>query len=360
MKKHMKIGSIIAKTAARLTLSRALACVAVLGCAATLACTKKSGDAGAAASGTGGLKVGLVLDKGGKDDKSFNTAAFVGANRAVKELGVELKDIEIPDDAAFEPALRTLAERGFPLIIGIGFSQKDAIEKVSKQFPKTHFAIVDAPVEGENVRSLMFNEHEGSFLVGYLAGLVTKTGVIGFVGGMDIALIRRFQLGFEAGVKEAKKDARILVNYVGITSDAWANPNRGKELALSQIGRKADVIFAAAGATNLGVFDAIEEKKVFGIGVDSNQNWVKPGLILTSMLKRVDIAVFDVIQAEKEGRFEKGVKSFGLADKGIDYAVDEHNEKLVTPHREALEKVRADIIAGKIKVPDYYQLQKKK
>ncbi|MEQ1878140.1 MAG: BMP family ABC transporter substrate-binding protein [Bdellovibrionia bacterium] len=325
------------------------------------ACTKKGPEDGAkAAGGTAALKVGLVLDKGGKDDKSFNSAAFQGATQAVKELGIELKDIECPDDAAFEPALTTLAERGFPLIIAIGFSQKDAVQKVSKKFPNTHFALVDAVVDQPNVRSLTFKEHEGSFLVGYLAGLETKTGTTGFVGGMDVAMIRRFAMGYEAGVKEAKKDAKVLINYVGITSDAWANPNRGKELALSQYGRGADIIFSAAGATNMGVFDAAEEKKKFAIGVDSNQNWVKPGLILTSMLKRVDVAVFDTIKSEKDGKFAGGLKSFGLADKGIDYAVDANNEKLVALHKDKLEKVRDDIVSGKIKVPDYYEIQKVK
>jgi basic membrane protein A len=176
---------------------------------------------------------------------------------------------------------------------------------------------------------------------------------------MDIALIRRFQMGFEAGVKAANPEAKILVNYAGITSEAWANPNRGKELALSQYNRGVDVIFAAAGATNMGVFDAAEEKKRYAIGVDSNQNWVKPGLILTSMLKRVDVAVFDVIKSEKEKTFQKGTKYFGLADKGIDYAVDENNEKLVAPFKDRLEKVRQDVIAGKVKVPDYYESPKK-
>lgn len=317
-----------------------------------LACTKKDVPKNA------GLKVGLVLDRGGKDDKSFNSAAFKGAMRAVQELGIELKDIECPDDAAFEPALRTFAERGFPLVIAIGFSQKDAVKKVAPQFPKTHFALVDAVVDGPNVQSLMFQEHEGSFLVGYLAGLFTKTNELGFVGGMDIALIRRFQMGFEAGVKAANPKAKVKVNYVGVTSEAWANPGRGKELALSQFGQKVDVIFAAAGASNLGVFDAAEEKKLYAIGVDSNQNGVKPGRILTSMLKRVDVAVFDVIQQEIQGKFQNGSKYFGLKDQGIDVAVDSFNEKLVDPFKDNIQKIKQEIIEGKIKVPDYYEVQK--
>ncbi len=304
------------------------------------------------------LKIGLVLDRGGKDDKSFNTAAFQGASRAVKELGIELKDIECPDDAAFEPALRTFAERGFPLVIAIGFSQKDAVAKVAPQFPKTHFTLVDAVVDAPNVQSLMFQEHEGSYLVGYLAGLFTKTNQVGFIGGMDIALIRRFEMGYEAGVKAANDKAKVKTNYVGVTGEAWANPSRGKELALSQFGQKVDVIFAAAGASNLGIFDAAEEKKLYAIGVDSNQNGVKPGRILTSMLKRVDVAVFEAIQQESKNQFQVGTKSFGLKDSGIDLAIDSHNESLVAPFRAKIAKVKEDIIAGKIKIPDYYEVKK--
>jgi len=304
------------------------------------------------------FKVGLVLDRGGKDDKSFNTAAYTGATKAKQELDIQLKDVESPDDAAFEPAMRTFAEREFPLVIAIGFSQKDALEKVAPQFPKTKFTLVDAVVTGDNVQSLMFSEHEGSYLVGYLSGLATKTNVVGFIGGMDIALIRRFHMGFEAGVKAANPKAKILVNYVGITGEAWANPNRGKELARGQYGRKADIIYAAAGATNLGIFDAAEEKGLYAIGVDSNQNGVKPGHILTSMLKRVDVAVFEAIKDAKNGQWKAGTRYFGLADKGIDIAIDENNEKLIAPYKEKIEKVKQDIISGKIQVPDYYKLRK--
>lgn len=324
-------------------------------------CTKKT-DSGGSQQTTAGatFKVGLVLDKGGKDDKSFNSAAYLGASNAVKELGVELKDVETSDDNAFEPALRTLAEREMDLIIAVGFSQADALKKVAPQFPNSKFAIVDAVVEGPNVVSLMFAEHEGSYLVGYLAGLATKTNKVGFVGGMDIALIRRFQLGFEEGVKAANNKAQIVVNYAGITSDAWANPSRGKELALGQIAKGVDVIFHAAGATGMGVFDAVEEKGKLAIGVDSNQNWVKPGKVLSSMLKRVDVAVFDIIKKAKEGQFSSGTKSYGLNDKGIDYAIDEHNQKLIEPFQQKLEDIRTKIMSGQVKVSDYYEVRKTK
>lgn len=336
---------------------------AILAVFSLVACTRSENKPAADASKAGkpgsGVKVGLVLDKGGKDDKSFNTAAFRGATEAAQQLGIELKEVESPDDAAFEPALRTFAEREYPLVIAIGFSQIDAVKKVAPQFPKTHFAIVDGVVEAPNVASLMFAEHEGSYMVGYLAGLMTKSNKVGFIGGMDIALIRRFQMGYEAGVKAANPKAETVVNYVGVNSSAWANPTRGKELALAQYGRGVDVIFHAAGASGIGLFDAADEKKAYVIGCDSNQNGLKPGRVATSMLKRVDTAVFDMIKTQVEGKFKAGVQYFGLKDKGVDYAVDSNNEKLIEPYRAKLEEVRGKIIKGDIKVPDYYELNKK-
>lgn len=321
-------------------------------------CTKKSENS---ESQMKKFRVGLVLDKGGKDDKSFNAAAFAGATKAVQELGVELKEVESPDDGSFEPALRSFAEKGMDLVIGVGFAQKDALSHVAPQFPNTKFALIDAEVSGPNVANLLFLEHEGSYLVGYLAGLMTKTNVVGFVGGMDIPMIHRFEMGYEAGVKAVNPKAKVLVNFAGITSDAWANPSRGKELALSQIANKADIIFHAAGATGLGVFDAVEEKQKLAIGVDSNQNWVKPGRVLTSMLKRVDVAVYDTIDRTMKGQFASGTKSYGLADKGVDYAVDQYNEKLIDPKvRLKLEAVRDKIVKGEVKVPDYYVVRKTK
>jgi basic membrane protein A len=306
------------------------------------------------------IKVGLVLDKGGKDDKSFNSGAFRGATEASKVLGIDLKVVESPDDAAFEPALRTFAERGYPLVIAIGFAQVDAVKKVAPQFPNTHFAIIDGVVEAPNVATVMFAEHEGSYLVGYLAGLLSKTGKVGFIGGMDIALIRRFEMGYSAGVKAANPKAQIEVNYVGVNSAAWANPGRGKELALSQYSRGVDVIFHGAGASGLGVFDAAEEKQAYVIGVDSNQNGLKPGRVATSMLKRVDTAVLNIIKEQVDGRFTPGTRSFGLKDNGIDIAIDENNEKIIAPYKAQLAAVRAKIVRGEIKVPDFYVVGKAK
>jgi basic membrane protein A and related proteins len=304
------------------------------------------------------FKVGLVLDRGGKDDKSFNASAFKGASDAKEKLGIFLKFTEASDDNAYETLLRAFAQRDFDLIIGIGFGQKEAIKKIATQFPNKHFAIVDSEVDLPNVRSLLFEEHEGSYLIGAIAALTSQTGKIGFVGGMDIPLIRRFEMGYEAGAKKINPQISVTANYVGVTSEAWNNPPKGKELALNQYESGVDVIFVAAGATGLGAFDAAEEKKKFAIGCDSNQNWVKPGLILTSMLKRVDEAVYSTIEEAKAGKFAGGVKRFGLADKGIDYAVDEYNAKILTPEvRQRAEQLKADIIAGKIIVPDYYKLK---
>jgi basic membrane protein A and related proteins len=307
-------------------------------------------------SALGEFKVGLVLDRGGKDDKSFNSSAYEGAMRAKSKLGISLKYVEATDDNAFEPLLRAFAQRDFDLIIGIGFAQKEAISKVAAQFPKAHFAIVDAQVDAPNVRSLLFEEHEGAYLIGAIAAMSSKTGKIGFVGGMDIPLIRRFEMGYKAGAKQVNPQVTVLANFVGITSEAWNNPPKGKELAVSQYEQGADVIFAAAGASGLGVLDAAEEKKKFAIGCDSNQNWTKPGLILTSMLKRVDEAVYATIEEAKAGSFSGGAKHFGLADKGVDYSFDQYNAKVLAESvRQRADEIKAEIIAGKIVVPDYYK-----
>jgi basic membrane protein A len=302
------------------------------------------------------FKVGLVLDRGGKDDKSFNASAYEGAMKAKKEQGIFLKYVEASDDNAFEPLLRAFAQKDFDLIIGIGFAQKEAIKKIAAQFPEKHFAIVDADVDAPNVRSLLFEEHEGAYIIGAIAALTSKTGKVGFVGGMDVPLIRRFEMGYEAGAKKINPQVSVVANYCGVTSEAWNNPPKGKELAMVQYDSGVDVIFAAAGASGFGVFDAAEERKKLAIGCDSNQDWTKPGLILTSMLKRVDLAVFTTIAEAKAGNFAAGAKRFGLADKGVDYSIDQYNEKLLPDSvRQRADELKTEIIAGKIVVPDYYK-----
>lgn len=302
------------------------------------------------------VKIGLVLDKGGKDDKSFNTSAYEGAKKAEKELGIELKYVEATDSNSLETLHRNFAQKKYDLVIGIGFAQIDAVKKVAALFPQTHFAIVDGEVTAANVRSLLFEEHEGSFLVGAAAAMKSKTGVIGFIGGMDIPLIRRFQKGFEAGVKYINAKDTVINNYVGVTGEAWNNPAKAKEMALSQIGQKADVIFHAAGASGSGVFDAAADKKIYAIGVDSNQNWIKPGVVLTSMLKRVDVAIYETIKSVSQNKFQAGVIRYGLKDTGVDWALDSYNEKLWSAtEKTKMDEIKKSIISGKIKVPDYYK-----
>lgn len=306
------------------------------------------------------IKVGLVLDKGGKDDKSFNAAAYKGAMEAKEKLGVEIKTVEASDDAAIEPSLRSFAQRGYDLIIGIGFVQGSAVQKVAAEFPQKQFLLVDAKVALPNVRSILFKEHEGAFLVGMIAALTTKTNTIGFMGGMDIPLIRRFETGYRAGAQHANPKVEVVTNYVGSTSDAWRNPTKGKELAVSQFKKKTDILFAAAGASALGAFDAAEELKKFMIGCDSNQNWIKPGRVLTSMLKRVDLAVYDAIETKQKGTFQAGEFDWGVKEKAVDYALDEHNRALLTPEVEKkVNDARDKMVTGKLAVPDYYEILKK-
>jgi basic membrane protein A len=259
--------------------------------------------------------------------------------------------------------MRILAERGYDLIIGVGFAQAPIMQNVARDYPNLRFAIVDGVVDTPNVASLLFKEHEGSFLVGMIAGLMTKNNKIGFVGGMDIPLIHRFQTGYEEGARYANPQVQILDAYVGITDGAWNNPGKGKELAKAQIESGADVIFHAAGNSGLGVFDAAVEgskpqKKLYAIGVDSDQTWVKPGFILTSMMKRVDVAVYNAVKDAVEGRFTGGLHLFGLDNNGVGYAAGAHEQndanQLLIPDwvRQKVEEAKTKIIGGEIKVTD--------
>ena len=299
------------------------------------------------------IKVGIVFDIGGKDDRSFNTAANVGVTRAKKELPIVLRDAEPGDATSLEPAMRAFAQYGYNLIIGIGFAQAPLIEQVAKDYPNTHFAIVDGVCESPNVASLLFKEHEGSFLVGMIAASTSKTNTIGFVGGMDIPLIHKFFTGYSEGAKYTNPNIKVIPNYVGITDAAWNNPSKGRELSMAQIEQGADVIFQAAGNSGLGVFDAAEAANKFAIGVDSNQNYMKPGHILTSMIKRIDNAVYSMVKDEVDGKFKGGIHVYGLDNEGVGYAVDEYNKVLIPQAViEKVEQAKKDIIAGKIKVTD--------
>ena len=306
-----------------------------------------------AESGAHKTKVGIVFDIGGKDDRSFNAAANLGVVRAKQEMPITLRDVEPGDPTSIEPALRAFAQYGYNLITGVGFAQGPIIKDVAQDYPQLHFVLIDSVADLPNVASLLFKEHEGSFLVGMIAAYASKTGTIGFVGGMDIPLIHKFKTGYEEGARYVNPNIRVLQNYVGITDAAWNNPSKGRELANAQYEQGADVIFQAAGNSGLGVFDAAEAYNKFAIGVDANQNWVKPGRILTSMLKRIDNAVYSIVQDEVAGKFQGGVHIYGLDNDGVGYALDEHNKHLIPDAViEKVEQAKKDIIAGKIKVTD--------
>jgi len=306
------------------------------------------------------IKVGIVFDIGGKDDRSFNAAAWEGVQRAAKDLPLILRDIEPGTPNAIEPAMRAFAERHFDLIIGVGFAQAPIMELVAKDYPNIQFAIIDGVSNLPNVASLVFKEQEGSYLVGILAAKTSKTGTIGFLGGMDIGLIHRFAKGYEEGAKSVNPNIRVIANYVGVTDGAWNNPGKGKELSLAQIGKGADVIFTAAGNSGLGAFDAVEQQGKqngrathFVIGVDSNQNMVKPGFVLTSMVKRVDNAVYDIVKEVVNHNFSPGIHVFGLDKDGVGYAMDGFNKDLVSPEAiQEAETAKKKIIEGQIKVTD--------
>jgi len=296
---------------------------------------------------------GLLFDLGGKFDKSFNEASFNGAERFKTETGIEYVDFEISSDTQREQALRRFAEDGRNPIVMAGFSWATALEKVAEEFPDTNFAIIDMVVDKPNVRSVVYKEHEGSYLVGVMAAMASKSKKVGFVGGMDIPLIRKFGCGYVGGAKAAGA-TDVIQNMTGDTPAAWNDPTKGGEIAKSQIDQGADVVYAAAGGTGVGVLQAAADAGKLGIGVDSNQNGLHPGKILTSMVKRVDLAVYDAFMDAKNGEFTGGINDLGLKEDGVGYAMDENNKDLVTPEMlEAVEKAKADIIAGTVTVHDY-------
>ena len=291
----------------------------------------------------------IIYDLGGKFDKSFNQSAYDGIERWKKETGKTYLEFEVANETQREQAIRRMAERGASPIIGLSFSQSSAMTKVAKEFPKLQFAIVDDVIELPNVQSVVFKEHEGSFLVGMLAAMASKTGKVGFVGGMDIPLIRKFECGYDQGAKFANPKVETFGNMTGTTGAAWNDPGRGSELAKAQFAKGVDVVFAAAGGTGNGVYQAAKDSGKLAIGVDSNQNYVQPGTMLTSMVKRVDVAVYNVLKAHKPG-----VSNLGLKEDGVGYAMDEYNAKLVTADmKKKVDAAKADIVSGKLKVVDY-------
>ncbi|MTD99877.1 BMP family ABC transporter substrate-binding protein [Paracoccus sp. YIM 132242] len=292
----------------------------------------------------------LIFDLGGKFDKSFNEAAFTGAKRWAEETGGTYKELEMQSEAQREQALRRLAETGANPIVMTGFAFGDVLNQVAPDYPDTQFAIIDMVVEQPNVQSIVFTEEQGSYLAGIMAAQASKSGTVGFIGGMDIPLIHKFECGFAQGFKAAKADGKVLINYTGTTPAAWNDPVKGGELAKAQISQGADVIYAAAGGTGIGILQAAADGGILSIGVDSNQNHLHPGKVLTSMVKRVDNAVYD---AFKNG-VQPGVKVMDLKAEGVDVAIDDNNKPLITPEMQAaVDDARAKIASGEIAVHDY-------
>ena len=295
----------------------------------------------------------ILFDTGGRFDKSFGESAYRGAEKFKADFGKDYRHFEIHLGTQREQSLRRLAQRGGSPIVAVGFSWKDALKEVAPDYPDTYFTIIDAVVDEPNVRSVVFKEHEGSYLVGILAAMASKTKKLGFIGGMDIPLIRKFSCGYKGGALSAGAK-RIIINSVGVTTSSWLDPIKGGEIAQSQMARGVDVIYAAAGSSGLGALQAVAEAGKLGVGVDSNQNWLHPGNILTSMIKRVDLAVYNSFKDAKDGKFTPGVVSVGLKDQGLDYSLDEFNKGLISEEMlQAVEKAREDIISGQITVHDY-------
>ncbi|KGM50476.1 BMP family lipoprotein [Pseudooceanicola atlanticus] len=313
-----------------------------LGAAAGIALT-----AGAAAA-----EPAMIYDLGGKFDKSFNEAAFAGLTRFSEETGTEVREIELQSEAQREQALRRFADAGANPIVMTGFAFGNVLAEVAPDYPDTKFAIIDMVVDEPNVRSVVFNEHEGSYLVGMMAAMASETGTVGFIGGMDIPLIRKFACGYAQGVKAVNGDASVVANMTGTTPAAWNDPVKGSELTKAQISQGADVIYAAAGGTGVGVLQTAADEDILSIGVDSNQNYMHPGEVLTSMLKRVDNAVYDAMIAGAD--METGFNVMGVANGGIDYAMDEYNAELVSEEMQtAVDEAKAAIASGELSVHDY-------
>jgi basic membrane protein A len=306
-----------------------------------------------------GFQPAVIFDMGGKFDKSFNEAAYNGAERFKRETGIDYLEFEVNQEAQREQAMQRMARRGANVIVVLGFQNGTPLKKVAAENPNSKFTIIDAVVDLPNVQSVIFKEHEGSFLVGMAAALASKTGKVGFVGGMDIPLIRNFAFGYEQGIKHVNPKAELLVNMTGTTPAAWNDPAKGAELAISQFDRGADVVYAAAGGTGIGVLQAAKDKGKLSIGVDSNQNHLHPGSVLTSMLKRVDVAVYNAFKDARAGTWKAGRLDLGLKEDGVGYALDEHNKSVLTPAMvTALEAARSDILSGRLVVKDYYSTQK--
>jgi basic membrane protein A len=328
----------------------------VLAAGATLLLPARGGEP-AAHGRYAAVHVGLVFDVGGRGDKSFNDAAYEGVSRAARELGVTVELLEPSGSEDREAAMRLFGARGFDLVIGVGFIFSTDVNVVSREFPATRFACIDyaPPMDGvipSNLSGLVFREEEGSFLVGAVAGLMTHTRHVGFVGGMDIPLIHKFEAGYAAGVKEVCPACTVHVAYAGTTPEAFRDPVKGKALALAQIAAGADVLYHASGTTGHGVFEAAQGAGVLAIGVDSDQHDEMPGTVVTSMIKRGDVAVFDTVEAVAEGRFHPGLSSFGLAEEGVGYVSEgPHGEGISAEVKARVAALRERVVKGELKIP---------
>lgn len=303
------------------------------------------------------LKVGLVFDIGGRGDKSFNDAAYKGLEMAKEKLGVDFESIDPGDGSDRESALRQLASKNdIGLIFGVGFIFTDDINNIAKEFPNKKFACVDYSVDPSktipsNIEAIEFKEEEGSFLVGALAALLTKTNKVGFIGGMESNLIKKFEAGYKQGVKYANPNCEILSAYVSVSPEGFKNPGKAKEIALSQYAGGADIIYHAAGLSGLGLFEATREKNKLAIGVDMDQEKEAPGFVLTSMVKIVDEAVFQTIKDFKENKFTGGIKTFGLKDNGVGFVYNDSNKKFIPDDvKQKIDAIKNEIISGKIRV----------
>ncbi|WP_422071889.1 BMP family lipoprotein [Tranquillimonas rosea] len=316
----------------------------ILGAAATLALS-----AGAALA-----EPGLIIDLGGKFDKSFNESAYTGAQRWVEETGGDYVETELQSEAQREQTMRRMAERGANPVVVLGFANASTLEKVAPDYPDTNFVIIDEQVDQPNVKSIKFAEHEGSYLAGMMAAIASETGTVSFVGGMDVPLIRKFACGYAQGAKAVNEDIEVIQNMTGTTPAAWNDPVKGGELTRSQISQGSDVVYAAAGGTGVGVLQAAADEGIYAIGVDSNQNYMHPETMLTSMVKRVDNAVYDAFEAAEAGTLETGLEVLDLESEGVALAIDENNEDLVTEEmRTAIDEAKQQIFAGEIEVHDY-------
>ena len=300
------------------------------------------------------FKPAVVYDIAGKNDKSFNESVFNGATRFMNDTGIAVTELEPTNAAQVEQTLKKLAQRGYEPIVAVGFGMSNAVAAASEAYPDTKFTLIDGWVMAPNLQMVLYKEHEGSFLVGMMAAMASESGTVGFVGGMDIPLISRFECGYKQGVAYQDSSMKVLANMTGSTPAAFGNPSKGGELTRSQVEAGADVVYAAAGGTGIGVYQTASDMGVLAIGVDDNQNYMQPGTMLTSMFKLVGDAAYDSYEAAMNGTWDPAMRVLGLAENGVGWALDEYNRDMVSAEMEArVNEVRDSIISGDIVVHDY-------